>query len=117
MAYKNPSRKSVMKHDFSKVPSAEIPRSVFNRTHGYKTTFDAGYLIPFYADEALPGDTFNLKATLFARIMSLAFLTWIMLILTYITLLFPFVCFGVTSKNSWESRKTLILLPTISARL
>jgi len=58
---------SVMKHQFSQVPKANIPRSVFNRSHGYKTTFDSGYLIPFYVDEALPGDTFNLKATMFAR--------------------------------------------------
>ena len=59
---------SVMKHDFSKIPDVEIPRSVFNRTHGYKTTFDAGYLIPFYADEVLPGDTFNVSAALFGRL-------------------------------------------------
>lgn len=60
--------RSNMKHDFSKVPQADIPRSVFNRSHNYKTTFDAGYLVPFYVDEALPGDTFNLKATLFGRL-------------------------------------------------
>lgn len=59
-----------MKHQFSQVPKAEIPRSVFNRTHGYKTMFDSGYLVPFYVDEALPGDTFNLRATLFARMTS-----------------------------------------------
>lgn len=59
--------RSVMKHQFSKVPTANIPRSAFNRTHGYKTTFDAGYLVPFYVDEALPGDTFNVDCTLFAR--------------------------------------------------
>lgn len=58
---------SVMKHQFSQIPRADIPRSSFNRNHGYKTTFDSGKLIPFYVDEALPGDTFNLKATLFAR--------------------------------------------------
>jgi hypothetical protein len=59
--------KSVMQHQFSQVPRAEIPRSTFNRTHGYKTTFDSGYLIPFYVDEALPGDTFKVDPTLFAR--------------------------------------------------
>lgn len=59
--------KSVMKHNFSQVPMATIPRSQFNRSHGHKTTFDAGYLVPFYVDEALPGDTFNLKASCFAR--------------------------------------------------
>jgi len=59
--------KSVMKHQFSQIPRVEIPRSVFDRSHGYKTTFDAGYLIPFYADEALPGDTFRARTSLFAR--------------------------------------------------
>ena len=56
-----------MQHKFSRVPQAEIPRSSFDRSHGYKTTFDAGYLVPIYCDEALPGDTFNLSMTGFAR--------------------------------------------------
>ena len=60
--------KSVMKHAFSKIPKVDVPRSSFNRSHGYKTTFDAGKLIPFFVDEALPGDTFNLKANVFARL-------------------------------------------------
>lgn len=59
---------SVMAHDFSKVPQAEIPRSSFDRSHGYKTTFDAGYLVPVYVDEALPGDTFSLNMSGFARL-------------------------------------------------
>jgi hypothetical protein len=57
-----------MSHQFSQVPRADIPRSSFDRSHGYKTTFDSGYLVPFYVDEALPGDTFNLHATLFSRL-------------------------------------------------
>lgn len=59
---------SVMKHQFSQVPQARIPRSSFNRSHGFKTTFDAGYLIPVFVDEALPGDTFNLRMSCFARL-------------------------------------------------
>jgi len=59
--------KSVMKHDFSKVPSANIQRSAFDRSHGYKTTFNAGYLYPIFFDEALPGDTFNLQLNTMAR--------------------------------------------------
>lgn len=55
-------------HVFSQVPKAEIPRSSFDRSHGHKTTFDAGYLVPVFVDEALPGDTFNLKMTGFARL-------------------------------------------------
>ena len=62
------NQKSVMTHQFSQVPSAEIPRSSFDRSHGLKTTFDAGQLIPIFVDEALPGDTFNLNMTGFARL-------------------------------------------------
>lgn len=59
---------STMAHNFSQVPTAQIPRSSFNRSHGFKTTFDAGYLVPVFVDEALPGDTFNLKMTTMARL-------------------------------------------------
>ena len=53
---------------FSRAPQADIPRSSFDRSHGYKTTFNAGYLVPFLVDEALPGDTFNLRMNAFARL-------------------------------------------------
>ena len=59
---------SVMKHSFSRVPKINIPRSTFDCSHGYKTTFDAGLLVPIYVDEALPGDTFNLRLNAFARL-------------------------------------------------
>jgi hypothetical protein len=59
---------SVMTHQFSQVPKADIPRSSFDRSHGVKTTFNAGYLVPVLLDEALPGDTFNLNMTGFARL-------------------------------------------------
>ncbi len=61
-------QRSTMSHKFSEVPRAEIQRSRFDRSFGYKTTFDAGFLIPFYVDEALPGDTFNLRMSAFARL-------------------------------------------------
>lgn len=59
--------RSVMQHQFSEVPEADIQRSSFDRSHGYKTTFDSGYLVPFFVDEALPGDTFNLNVSILAR--------------------------------------------------
>lgn len=40
-------------HVFSRIPAPNIQRSVFDRSHTYKSTFDAGYLIPFYCDEVL----------------------------------------------------------------
>ena len=59
---------SVMRHDFSRVPKADIPRSSFDRSHGVKTTFDAGILVPVFLDEALPGDTFSMSMTGFGRL-------------------------------------------------
>ena len=55
-------------HLFSQIPRAQIQRSSFNRSHTYKTALDENYLIPFYCDEVLPGDTFNLKYNLFGRL-------------------------------------------------
>lgn len=53
---------------FSKVSTANIQRSAFNRSFGYKTTFDSGYLIPFFCQEVLPGDTHTVKPLIFARL-------------------------------------------------
>lgn len=52
---------------FASIPSVSTPRSVFNRSYGVKTTFSSGFLYPIYVDEALPGDTFNMRFSLFAR--------------------------------------------------
>ena len=54
--------------DFSSVPSINLPRSSFDRTHSYKTTFNSGYLIPMFVDEVLPGDTMKLDMVAFARL-------------------------------------------------
>ncbi len=59
--------KSVRVHDFAMSPRADIPRSSFRIQTAHKSTFDAGYLIPFYVDEILPGDSFNVSVTAFAR--------------------------------------------------
>ncbi|QRV61635.1 VP1 [Gokushovirinae sp.] len=64
------SRHSVQ-HLFSQVPTAQIPRSKFNRSHGLKTTFDSGYIVPIFVDEVLPGDTFTMDCTLFSRVSTL----------------------------------------------
>lgn len=55
-------------HTFSQVPRADIPRSSFDRSSGHKTSIDAGYLYPIFVDEVLPGDTFNVNMTGYARI-------------------------------------------------
>lgn len=52
---------------FSQLPSAEIQRSTFDRSSSYKTSFNVGDLIPFYVDEVLPGDTFDITTAKVVR--------------------------------------------------
>jgi len=68
MPFKRHKQKSVMSHQFSRIPSANIQRSTFKRSHGYKTTLDPDYIYPIYCDEILPGDTFNVKLSSIARL-------------------------------------------------
>jgi len=65
---RNHNNPSQMVHQFSQVPQVDLQRSQFDRSHSHKTTLDAGLLVPILVDEALPGDTFKLDATLFARL-------------------------------------------------
>lgn len=68
---KNSARSHRKNNRFSQVPNSPIQRSVFDRSHDYKTTMDAGYLIPFFVDEVLPGDTFKLRVNAFVRMNTL----------------------------------------------
>lgn len=63
-----PSTTSGSLHTFSRAPQVAMPRSTFNRSHGIKTTFNEGYLIPILCDEMLPGDTFKCHLDAFARL-------------------------------------------------
>lgn len=60
--------KSVSLHHFSMVPRPEVPRSSLRIEHAYKTTFDAGFLVPIYCEEVLPGDSVSCRMTAFARL-------------------------------------------------
>jgi len=59
--------RSVMEHKFADLPNVNIPRSSFDRSHSYRTTFDSGLLVPIYCDEVLPGDTHVCNGNIFAR--------------------------------------------------
>uniref|UniRef100_A0AAU8AYD9 Major capsid protein n=1 Tax=Dulem virus 198 TaxID=3145675 RepID=A0AAU8AYD9_9VIRU len=52
-------------------PQVNIERSKFNRDSSVKTSFNVGDLIPFYLDEVLPGDTFQVRTSLLARLQPL----------------------------------------------
>ena len=53
---------------FAMTPRSDIPRSSFSIEHTHKTTFGAGYLIPVFVDEVLPGDSWRLDMTAFGRL-------------------------------------------------
>lgn len=56
---------------FSTLPRVDISRSTFDRPCSHKTSFNVGDVIPFYIDEVLPGDTFNVRTSKVVRMQSL----------------------------------------------
>lgn len=49
----------------------DISRSTFDRSSSVKFSFNVGDVIPFYVDEVLPGDTFNIDTSKVVRMQSL----------------------------------------------
>lgn len=49
----------------------ERPRSRFDRSSSVKTSFNVGDLVPFYLDEVLPGDTFDVETSFVTRLQTL----------------------------------------------
>lgn len=56
---------------FAELPSVDIERSIFDRSCTHKTSFNVGDLIPFYCDEVLPGDTFQVTTSKVVRLQTL----------------------------------------------
>lgn len=56
---------------FSKLPRANIRRSVFDRSSRHLSSGVVGDLIPFYVDEVLPGDTFDVTTSKVLRFQTL----------------------------------------------
>lgn len=52
---------------FLNVPQMHASRTRFNRDQTILTTFDSGKLIPFFVDEVLPGDTFQVDTSAIIR--------------------------------------------------
>ncbi|QCQ84978.1 major capsid protein [Blackfly microvirus SF02] len=63
----NQRNKSVNVHDFAMNPRADVPRSQFNLSHGWKSTFSFSYLVPILLEPVLPGDTFTCAIQVAAR--------------------------------------------------
>ena len=49
----------------------DISRSTFDRSSSLKTSFNTGDIVPFYVDEVLPGDTFNVKTSKVVRLQTM----------------------------------------------
>ena len=64
---KNTARPRNVANMFADLEKTSIRRSVFNRSHGYKSTFNGDYLYPVFLDEVLPGDTFSVSASAVIR--------------------------------------------------
>jgi len=60
--------KTARQHNFALVPRADIPRSVFPMRQTRKQAFDASELIPIMCEEVLPGDTWQHRESIMARL-------------------------------------------------
>jgi len=65
MAYRN---KTANQHNFAIVPRADIPRSKFTMRQTRKQAFNASDLIPIMCEEVLPGDTWQHRESIMARL-------------------------------------------------
>lgn len=60
-------QKSVQQHDYAMSPAPDVPRSVFNLSHGRKMPFNFSDLVPILCEFVLPGDTWNCTFDMAAR--------------------------------------------------
>ena len=51
-------------------PNISIGRSSFDRSCSIKTSFNVGDVVPFFIDEVLPGDTFNVRTSKVVRLQT-----------------------------------------------
>lgn len=62
-----PTRNLVSQADTAIIEQPQVPRSTFHGSWTRKTTFDAGYIVPFLVDEILPGDHMTYNVTAYVR--------------------------------------------------
>lgn len=63
--------RNVNSHFATNPTDINLQRSRFNRPSSVKLSFNVGDIIPFYVDEVLPGDTFNVKTSKVVRLQTL----------------------------------------------
>lgn len=79
---------------------------MFDRSHDYKTTMDAGYLIPVFVDEVLPGDTFKLRVNAFVRMNTLVAPFMDNVFMDVFSFLFRRVLSGIIGRDSVVNKKS-----------
>lgn len=67
-SYDLPSRRLVSQEDSASIENANVPRARLTGSWSHKTTFDAGYLIPFMVEEVMPGDHLSYNVTAYVRL-------------------------------------------------
>lgn len=63
------NRNTVSRFDLA--PQVDIQRSTFDRSCTCTTSMNASEIIPFYVEEILPGDSFDVKTSMVARLQTL----------------------------------------------
>ena len=63
--------RNVESHFAENPTSLDVSRSMFDRSSTVKFSANVGELIPFYVDEVLPGDTFNIETSKVVRLQTM----------------------------------------------
>lgn len=58
-------------YNIANLPTLDIPRSKFDKSHKHLTTFNVGELVPIFIDEVLPGTTVNIRTNKLVRLQTL----------------------------------------------
>lgn len=67
---KNYSQPSNQNKSLGRSATINSPRTAFKRNHSVKGTYNPDYLYPIFRKPILPGDTINLKTTVFMRVIN-----------------------------------------------
>jgi len=89
-------------HRFGQVPRADIPRSTFDLSHGLKTTFDADFIVPMGVWDVIPGDSWNCKTTIVARLATPLHPLMDSLYIDTFYFFVPYRILWDSSEGSWE---------------
>lgn len=115
--------KTATQHNFAVSPSADVPRSKFRMRQNRKQAFNASELVPIMCEEVLPGDTWQHKESIMARLATpiAPLIDDLDLETFYFFVPNRIVWTGTNPDNNWEDfitgTDTALVIPTIGPRL